>query len=137
MPIDFTPINELERRLIAAQEGQIPPEAFIETLISSEVFMPVCERQRTGGPPSARTAQPLKIPGEDGEEVLVLFTSPERAKGFVTDYPGYGSGLVAELSSILERLGVGYTISLNPGHPMGLDFEAQIAARYASPLRPH
>jgi hypothetical protein len=57
--------------------------------------------------------------------VLVLFTSPDRAKAFVRDYPGYGGGLVTDFHWILEQLGVGYGISLNPGQDLGMELEAQ------------
>ncbi|MBV5274209.1 MAG: SseB family protein [Lamprocystis purpurea] len=137
MPDDFTPQNELERRLIAAQEGQIPPEEFIATLVGSEVFMPVYEKHQIGGLQTQQAAQPLKLTGEDGNEILVLFTSPERAKGFVKDYPGYGGGLVADFTWILEKLGIGYAISLNPGLPVGIDFEAQDVAQIAGRGRPN
>lgn len=137
MPDDFTPQNALERRLIAAQEGRIPPEEFIATLVGSEVFMPVYEKHQIGGLQTQQAAQPLKLTGEDGNEILVLFTSPERAKGFVKDYPGYGGGLVADFTWILEKLGIGYAISLNPGLPVGIDFEAQDVAQIAGMGRPN
>jgi hypothetical protein len=127
----FTPQNELERQLIAAQEGQIPPEAFIETLVGSEVFMPIYEKHQIGGLQTQQAAQPLKIRGEDGGEVLVLFTSPDRAKSFVSNYPGYGGGLVADFTWILEKLGIGYGVTLNPGLEVGIDFEAQDLAQIA------
>ena len=116
MSIDFTPQNDLERRLIAAQEGAIPPESFIETLLGSEVFMPIYEKHQIGGLQTESQALPLKITTDEGGEVLVLFTSPERAKSFVKDFPGYGGGLVADFTWIIEKLGVGYGITLNPGY---------------------
>jgi hypothetical protein len=137
MPDDFTPQNDLERQLMAAQEGDIPPESFVETLVGSEVFMPIYERHQIGGLQTQQVAQPLKLPGEEGGEVLVLFTSPERAKGFVRDYPGYGGGLVVDFTWILEKLGIGYGISLNPGLPVGIDFEAQDVAQIAGMARPN
>lgn len=121
----FIPQNELERRLVAAQDGDIPPEAFIETLLGSEVFMPIYERHAIGGLQTEQRAQPLKVASDSGGEVLVLFTSPERAKRFVQDFPGYGGGLVAELTWVFEKLGIGYGITLNPDQPYGMDFEAR------------
>ena len=56
--------------------------------------------------------------------MLALFTSPDRAKAFVRDYPGYGGGLVTEFTWVIEKLGVGYGIALNPGQPVGIDLEA-------------
>lgn len=127
----FAPQNELERQLIAAQEGQIPPEGFIETLIGSEIFMPVYEKHQIGGLQSSDKAQPLKLKTDDGDQVLVLFTNPERAKAFVKDFPGYGGGLVADFTWILEKLGIGYGISLNPGLEFGIDFQAEDVAQIA------
>jgi len=121
----FVPQNDLERQLLAAQEGQLAAEDFIATLLGSEVFMPIYERHQIGGLQTDRgEARPLKIDTDSGE-VLVLFTSPERAKNFVRDFPGYGGGLVVEFTWILEKLGIGYAISLNPGDTIGIDFEAQ------------
>ena len=132
MHTDFQPQNDLERQLMAAQEGQIQPEAFIRTLLGSEVFMPIYEKHQIGGFATDTKAQPLKIQSEDGQDVLVLFTSPDRAKAFVKDYPGYGGGLVTEFTWILEKLGIGYGISLNPGQDYGIDFHAQDVANIAA-----
>ena len=132
MTTDFQPQNGLERQLMAAQEDRIPPESFLQTLLGSEVFMPVYERHQIGGFATDTKAHPLRIRAEDGEEVLVLFTSPGRAKAFVKDYPGYGGGLVVEFTWILEKLGIGYGVMLNPGLAFGIDFEAQDLARIAA-----
>jgi hypothetical protein len=132
MPTEFSPQNDLEPQLIAAQAGQIPPEDFIRALLGSKVFMPVYEEHQIGGLQADSKANPLRIRYEQGDEVLVLFTSPERAKAFVRDYPGFGGGRVTEFTWIPEKLGVGYAIALNPGLPAGIDFEAQDAAQFAA-----
>ncbi|MBK1720480.1 SseB family protein [Thiocystis violacea] len=116
-----------------AQDGRIPAESFIETLIGSEVFMPVYEKHQIGGLQTQELAQPLKLVDAEGAEALVLFTSPERAKDFVKDHPGFGGGLVADFAWILEKLGVGYAIMLNPGLDYGMDFEAQDVAQLFRP----
>ncbi len=132
MTTDFQPQNDLERQLMAAQENRIPPDSFLRTLLGSEVFMPVYERHQIGGFATDTKARPLMIRAEGGEEVLVLFTNPERAKTFVKDYPGYSGGLVVEFTWILEKLGIGYGITLNPGQDFGVDFEVQDLARIAA-----
>jgi hypothetical protein len=128
----FAPQNDLERQLIAAQEGQIEPQAFIQTLLGSEVFMPVYEKHQIVGFQTEDKARPLKIQTDAGGEVLVLFTSPERAKAFVRDFPGYDGGLVADFTWVLEKLGLGFGIALNPGLEYGMDFEAQDVAQIAA-----
>jgi len=132
MTTDFQPHNDLEHQLVAAQENRIPPESFLRTLLGSDVFMPVYEKHQIDGFATDTKARPLKIRTEDGEDVLVLFTSPDRAKAFVKDYPGYDGGLVVEFTWILEKLGIGYGITLNPGQDFGIDFEAQDLARIAA-----
>jgi hypothetical protein len=127
----FAPQNELEKGLIAAQEGRIEPQVFIEVLLGSEVFMPIYEKHQIGGLQTEERARPLKIQTDEGE-VLVLFTSPERAKEFVADFPGYGGGLVADFTWVLEKLGLGFGIALNPGLEYGMDFEAQDVAQIAA-----
>ena len=132
MSADFVPQNDLERRLIAAQEGRIEPQNFIQTLLGSEVFMPIYEKHQIMGLQTEDRARPLKIQTDEGGEVLVLFTSPERAKEFVNDFPGYGGGLVADFTWVLEKLGLGFGIALNPGLEYGMDFEAQDVAQIAA-----
>jgi len=137
MSAPFAPQNDLERQLIAAQEGRIQPQDFIQTLLGSEVFMPIYEKHQIIGLQTEERARPLKIQTDDGGEVLVLFTSPERAKGFVQDFPGYGGGLVAEFTWVLEKLGIGFGIALNPGLEYGMDFEAQDVAQIAALSHPN
>lgn len=108
----------------------------METLLGSEVFMPIHEKHQIGGLQTDTRAQPLKLQTDDDGEVLVLFTSPERAKIFVNDFPGYGGGLVTEFTWILEKMGVGFGISLNPGETVGIDFDAQDLAQIASMSEP-
>jgi hypothetical protein len=121
----FTAHNELETRLVAAQQGELDSEVFMEELLVSQVFMPV-EDQPSGiqGFQRSAKANPLTIDTEDSEKVLVLFTSPERAKAFLVGFPAFQGGLLTEFSWILERIGSGIAISLNPGMEFGIDFDA-------------
>lgn len=128
----FEPRNDLEGQLLAAQEGQVSEDAFMEQLMASQVFMPV----RDDGAGIANfqrsdKAVPLTLDSEDGGQVLILFTSPERAKSFLEDFPGYDGGLLAEFTWVLERMGSGVGISLNPGWPVGIDMESQMVAQLA------
>ena len=125
----FEPRNDLEKSLLDAQEGRIPGEQFMQQLLESQVYMPILEKQGNaiGNIQLDNKAKPLSIKDESGEEFLILFTSPERAPDFVKDYPGYGDGgLLAEFSWIMEKMGVGFGISLNPNWPVGIDLEPEI-----------
>jgi len=118
--------NELEKQLAAAQTGEITSEELLNTLLQSQVFMPVEEEKAAVlNVQRSNRAQPLVLTAEDGTPILVLFSSPERAKDFTKDYPGYGGGLLAEFTWVLEKMGSGYGIALNPGSELGFDMEPQ------------
>lgn len=119
----FQPKNELEQHLLAAQEGQMDSETFMAHLMTAQVFMPVKDKYQIANFQGSDRAVPLSVTTEDGTEVLILFTSPERAKEFLKDFPGYEGGILTDLNWILEKMGVGYGISINPDWDVGIDLE--------------
>ena len=126
MQDDFETRNELEEKLLAAQEGQLSSDEFMEYLMDTQVFMPVKDSIGIEGFTSSDKAVPLTLKTEDEIEVLILFTSPDRSKEFVQDFPGYDGGLLAEFKWVLERTGSGIGISINPNWPVGMDFEPEM-----------
>jgi len=126
MDQNFTAHNELEKKLIAAQQGELDSQTFIHALLTEQVFMPV-EDEPTDiqGFQRSAKANPLTLESEDGQNVLILFTSPERAKPFLEGFPAYQGGLLTEFSWILERIGSGIAISLNPNMEVGIDFDTE------------
>ena len=122
----FESRNELEEKLVAAQEGRLASEAFMDYLMDTQVFMPVKDSIGIGGFTGSDKAIPLTLKTEDDIEVLILITSPERAKDFVQDFPGYEGGLLAEFRWVLERTGSGVGISINPTYPVGMDMEPEM-----------
>lgn len=126
MQEQFESRNELEDKLLAAQEGRLASDAFMTYLMDTQVFMPVKDAIGIGGFTGSDKAIPLTLKTEDDIEVLILFTSPERAKEFVQDYPGYEGGLLAEFRWVLERTGSGVGISINPTFPVGMDMEPEM-----------
>ena len=126
MQEQFESRNELEEKLVAAQEGRLASDAFMAYLMDTQVFMPVKDAIGIGGFTGSDKAIPLTLKTEDDIEVLILFTSPERAKEFVQDFPGYEGGLLAEFRWVLERTGSGVGISINPTFPVGMDMEPEM-----------
>lgn len=128
MEAPFEPRNDLEKTLMAAQEGTIDGEQFMQKLLESQVYMPIFEKSgnEIANIQLDSKAIPLSIKNDAGEEFLILFTSPERATEFVKDHPGFGEGgLLTEFTWILEKMGVGFGISLNPDSEIGLDLEPE------------
>lgn len=135
--MDFIPHNDLEKDLLAVHRGERDVADFVQALMDQQVFMPVRDEQDAiAGFQRSTRAQPLIVTDEEGERVLVLFTSPERAKPMVADFPDYSGGLLTEFSWLLERLGGGVHIALNPGWEIGLDFDADTVAQLVATLPP-
>ncbi|MBZ0069700.1 MAG: SseB family protein [Thiobacillus sp.] len=133
----FIPHNTLEEQLAAVHAGTHDPETFVLQLLDQQVFMPVRdEKNPIKGFQRSTQAEPLIIEDENGERVLLVFTSPERAKPFVEHYPEYAGGILTELSWLLRRIGGGVPISLNPGWDIGMDFDADTTAQLLAQLPP-
>jgi hypothetical protein len=117
--------NELEAKLLAAMSGELAGEDFMQELMTQQVFIPIKDDKDSGIQGFQRTtkATPLVVQDEDGLNILVLFTSPERAKNFLADTPGYSGGLLADFSWIVERMEPGFAIVVNPGLDLGMDID--------------
>lgn len=129
------PRNDVERLLVEMQQGDLDPETFAKRLIDVEVFMPVKEdKYKIAGFQSSTKAEPLVLEDEEGNRVLITFSTPERAKAFVAEFPGFGGGLLTEMSWILRRMGENMGLSINPGEELGYDFDPDMVAMLASVL---
>jgi hypothetical protein len=120
MNTSFEPKNDLEQQLLDAQEGRIEGDDFMHALLTSKVFMPVQDSRTIGGFQANTRAKPLSLKDEDGTDILILFTSPDRARDFLKDFPGYDGGLLEEFGKLLAKMGSGFGIALNPGWDVGI-----------------
>ena len=68
--------------------------------------------------------------------MLILFTSPGRAKKFVADFPGFDGGLLTEFSWVLRKMNTPLAIALNPGLEVGFDMDAETVASLMAELPP-
>ena len=64
----------------------------------------------------------------------MLFSSPDRARDFLTAFPGFGGGMLAEFSWILRRMGAGISIAINPDQTPGFDLDPEMVAMVAALL---
>jgi hypothetical protein len=134
---DFSPHNDLETRLAQVHAGELDPVSFVRQLVDEQVFMPVeDETHNIKGFQRSAHAKPLVVADESGQQVLLVFTSPERAKPFLEDFPQYRGGLLVEFSWLLRRLAGGHNIALNPGFDIGMDFDAETVAELIANLPP-
>ena len=119
--------NELEAKLLAAINGQLASEDFMQDLLTQQIFIPIKDDKDHGiaGFQSTTRATPLVVEDEDGQKIVVLFTSPERAKDFLASTPGFSGGLLADFSWIVERMEPGFAMAVNPGIDLGMDIDPE------------
>jgi hypothetical protein len=125
---DFAPKNRIEQKLVDAQEGRLSSEDFMQELLDATIFLPVYDDSISGIQRSDK-AQPISIELEDGTEIMVVFTSPERAKDFLSQAPGQSGGILESFRWIVEHAGTGVGISINPGWEFGLDIEPELVTQ--------
>ncbi len=118
--------NELEQKLLAAINGELSSDEFMQVLMTQQIFIPIKDDRDSGiqGLQLTTRATPLVVE-EDGQKILVLFTSPDRARDFLADVPGYSGGLLADFPWIVERMQPGFAIAVNPGLELGMDIEPE------------
>ena len=127
--------NELEALLLEFQAGTMAPEEFARRLLAAQVFIPVKdEKHAIAGFLASTRAEPLLIEDDAGNSILVLLSSPDRARGFLADLPGYGGGMLAEFSWILRRMGSDISITINPEQTPGFDLDPEMVAMVAALL---
>jgi len=124
---EIVPSNVLEQKLLAAMNGDLPPEDFMKELLTEQIFIPIKDDKESGiqGFQHTTKATPLVIQDEEGVNILVLFTSPDRARSFLAETPGYSGGLLADFAWIVERMEPGFAIVVNPGIELGMDIEPE------------
>lgn len=125
---DFAPSTEIEHKLVAAQQGRLSSEDFMQALLEATLFLPVYDDSAAGIELSDK-ARPISIRLEDDTEIMVVFTSPERAGEFLDQAPGQTAGILESFRWIVEHAGSGVGISINPGWDFGLDIEPEMVAR--------
>lgn len=132
----FEPKNELEQQLLAAANEEISSDELISGLLDAQVFMPV-EDEDSGivGFQRSTYARPLVVEAEGGLHVLVLFSSPERAKPVIEEFPKFGGGLLAEFRWVLERIDAGAGITINPGWDVGIDLDPETVEQLIQEVR--
>lgn len=125
----FEPRNDLEHLLLQMISMDIDPEEGARRILNMQVFMPVKdEKHQIAGFQRSTQAEPLVLEDDEGNRAVILFSAPERAKDFLTQFPDYSGGLLTELSWVLQRMGENMSIAINPGIDEGFDFDPEMVA---------
>ena len=127
--------NDLEALLLDFHAGRQEPEEFARQLLDAQVFLPVKdEKHAIAGFQASTKAEPLVVEDGEGNSILVLFSSPDRARDFLAAFPGYGGGILVEFAWLLRRMGVGIAVTINPEQTPGFDLDPEMVAMVAALL---
>lgn len=127
--------NDLEMWMLQTQDGQMEFNEFIDKLITSQVFLPVRDQYNIAGFQATDRAVPLSIKDENDTDILIVFSSPDRARDFLKDYSEYQGGLLEEFGKLLLMNGVGYGVSINPDSDIGIDLEPVMVEQLVQLIR--
>jgi hypothetical protein len=119
MESQFTPNNLLEEKLLALYRKEIKIIEFLEMLLDLQVIILADRDVDISGP--SMDFNPLAITSPMGFDVLVAFSSLERAKAALSHYPGYRFALEVDTKWFLLGAYQNAGLALNPGWPFGFE----------------
>lgn len=121
------PYNDVERVLVSGSRGELANNEVIAKLVVAPFFF------LTATEPQAEdeVVQPLILRGPDGQDVLAIFTHPERAAQSFIDAAPYAVSINGA-NAIRQAGELG--VAINPGHPIGLVLDPENVALVRSLL---
>lgn len=116
----FEPLNELEVRLLQAQDGSLDAAGFLDALLAEQVFVLL---DKPVGPDNDwdETINPLVLTSEGGEPMFAVFSAPERAVPWNDELPQFEHALQVEFLWLLGVISDEVGVVLNPGYPVGME----------------
>lgn len=134
----FEPLNDLEVRLLQAQDGTLTAAQFLDGLLTSTAFVLLDKAIGEDGAWD-ESISPLVLTSESGEPMFAVFTAPERAGLWHEQLPQFAHAMPIAVHALLTGIGDGVGLVLNPGLDVGMemipDAVAQLKQRAAAITR--
>lgn len=112
---ELEPMNDLEKALAAAQNGETTTAEFLRRLVAAEVFILLNQTQTREQDEDTAEVQPLILEGPDKTPMLAMFTDPERVSPLTKEFPDFTYPLEVEFSWIVANATEGMGLVINPG----------------------
>lgn len=136
--VPFTPVNDLEARLLQTQEGALSPSDFLDSLLNEKIFV-LLDKEIPEGGEWDDTITPLVLTNDANEPMFAVFSAPERAVAWSEQVPAFENALHLDFRWLLGGIADGVGIVLNPGFDVGMemipDAVAQLKQRAAALAR--
>ena len=114
----FKPVNNLEKLLLSAQNGEISMSEFMPKLIDSEIYVPSSEEVQSDG----QGLKPLFF-DRQGKAMVAIFTDLSRITAEFKNHAQYCLSIVTR--NFLIGLPKDFGIVINPSHPVGLELSSE------------
>lgn len=116
----FEPLNDLEVRLVQAQDGTLQAPEFLDSLLSDQVFVLL---DKPVGPDADwdESINPLVLTSEADEPMFAVFSAIERAGMWSDQLPQFENALQVDVRWLLGAISDGVGLVLNPGFDIGME----------------
>jgi len=116
----FEPLNDLEVRLVQAQDGTLDAPAFLDSFLADQVFV-LLDKPVEADSDWDDTITPLVLTSEANEPMFAVFSAVERATPWSGQLPQFENALQVEVRWLLGAMSDGVGIVLNPGFDIGME----------------
>lgn len=124
----FEPLNDLERALVAALQNQMPVAAFVQTLLSAQVYV-LTDKEIQPGEIWNHGATPMVLADSQKTPFLTLFTAPERSVAWTQRQTTYSFGHSTDFPALLQGMAPEQGIVINPGLAAGFELQPATVAQ--------
>jgi len=117
---EFAPVNDLEVRLLQAQDGTLSAEDFMDSLLADTVYV-LLDKPVDADSEWNQEINPLVLTSEADEPMFAVFSAVERAAPWSDELPQFENALQVEVRWLLSAISEGVGIVLNPGFGVGME----------------
>ncbi|MDN5869166.1 MAG: SseB family protein [Nitrococcus sp.] len=128
-PAELEPANDLEKALVAAQNGETTTAAFVHQLVDSDVYILLSQPAKRNEEEDDVSPQPLVLEGPDKTPMLAMFTHSERVSFIIKEYPDFSFPYEVEFSWIVANSSDGMGLVINPGWSYAASIPAEAVAQ--------
>lgn len=115
----FTPLNEFEREMLAARQGEMSQDALIQHLLDSQIVVLLDQDIPDSGWHDDISLMMLNNPS--GTPVLAVFTTLERALPWVSAQSAFKYAIHTDCGWLVQRMAPDIGMAVNPGSQLGFE----------------
>lgn len=119
---DFSPMNELEQRMVAAHQGELSQDALVHHLLDSQIVVLLDQDIPDTGWHDDISLMMLNNPS--GSPVLAVFTTLERALPWSGPESPFKFAIHTDCGWLVQRMAPDIGMAVNPGSQLGFELPA-------------